>query len=275
MSNNTFKHSEFYASYPSKVIARPGYPIRAVYKSKLLFKLFEKKLFGKIDTIKTYADIGGCFGFGANAMSYFITQKQGFSPETAVFEIVKEFVTTGKVLFPNVGFIETKVEEWEEGENTYDLFTLFDVIEHVMKPDLFLQKLSNRCKYILIKTPMETSGEWFGGIAPVNQGENHEDGHINFWTPKKYEELIANNNFEIIDSIIIPTIVPKGANEILNPECQTLKGWRKGWRKLKLMRYPTILLKELLRDLPFVPWSFKRKILGGGEHICLCKSKIF
>ncbi len=54
-----------------------------------------------------------------------------------------------------------------------------------MEPDLFLQKLSKRCQYLLIKTPMETSGEWFGEVPPVNQGENHEDGHVKFLGTKK------------------------------------------------------------------------------------------
>lgn len=275
MSKNTFDHAKYYSTYPSRVISRPGYPTRAAYKSSLLLKVFGKSLYKEIDNIKTYADIGGCFGFGANAMSYFIGQKQGLPPKTAVFEIVKEFVVTGKVLFPKIDFIETKVEDWNEGDNMYDLFTLFDVIEHVMEPDIFLQKLSKRCKYILIKTPMETSGEWFGEIPPVDQGENHRDGHVNFWAPKKYETLIKNNNFDIIDSRVIQTIIPKGTNDVLNPESQTTKGWRKVWGKLKLVRYPKLFLIQLFRDLPFVPWSFKRNIVGGGEHICLCKSKIF
>lgn len=271
MRNTTFDHAKFYSSYPSKVIARPGYPTRATFKSKLLFQLFGKTLFKNTDAINTYADIGGCFGFGANAMSFFIAQKQGFTPETTVFEIVKEFTTTGKVLFPKINFIETKVEEWQDGENTYDLFTLFDVIEHVMEPDLFLQKLSKRCKYLLLKTPMETSGEWFGEIPPINQGENHEDGHINFFAPEKYETLLKNNNFEIIDSLIISSIIPNGAHDVLSPESTSPSLWS----KVKLVRYPKLFFKQILRDIPLFPWSFKRKILGGGEHVCLCKSKMF
>lgn len=271
MSRETFNHAEFYSTYPSKVIARPGYPSRAVFKSKLIFNLFEKTLFKDIGKVRTYADIGGCFGFGANAMSFFIGQKQGFQPETSLFEIEKEFVTTGKKLFPKINFIETTVEEWKDDEEKFDLFTLFDVIEHVMEPDLFLQKLSKRGKYLLLKTPMETSGEWFGSVAPQKQGAEHEDGHVNFFSPAKYEEILKKNNYEILEAKIIPSIIPKGAKEILEPESSV----NKGWRKLKIIRYPKNLAKQILRDLPLVPWSFKRKILGGGEHVCLCKSKMF
>ncbi len=72
MESTNFDHAKFYSSYPSKVIARPGYPTRAAFKSKLLFQLFGKNLLKHTNTITTYADIGGCFGFGANAMSFFI-----------------------------------------------------------------------------------------------------------------------------------------------------------------------------------------------------------
>ena len=63
----------------------------------------------------------------------------------------------------------------------------------------------------------------------------------------------------------------KGTNDILCPEWPIPQGWR----KFKLVKYPKLFLKQLFSDLPFIPWSFKRKILGGGEHICLCKSKNF
>lgn len=85
MNEKIFDPMQFYSSYPNKVIGRPGYPARAAFKSTLLFDLFGNQLFCKMDKISTYADIGGCFGFGANAMGFHIAKRQGVLPRILVF----------------------------------------------------------------------------------------------------------------------------------------------------------------------------------------------
>ena len=102
----SFNPENFYSSYPPKVILRPGYPSRAQYKSTLLWSLFGKIVMKKLhNQCINYADIGGCFGFGANAMSYHIFHSQKSYPATKVFEISPDFISIGKQLFPNIEFI--------------------------------------------------------------------------------------------------------------------------------------------------------------------------
>ncbi len=58
-----FDPQEYYSSYPSRVILRPGYPARAQYRSTLLWNLYGHIIINSLGSINTYADI---FGFGAN-----------------------------------------------------------------------------------------------------------------------------------------------------------------------------------------------------------------
>ena len=269
MNSKNFDHLQFYKSYPHKVIMRPGYPARAVFKSTLMFTLFGKYILNEIGTISNYADIGGCFGFGANAMSYQINKVQGTLPKTLVFEISSDFVTIGKQLFPHINFIQSEFNEWQGDINYFDLITLFDVVEHILEPDLFLRKVSLRSKYILLKTPMETSGELRGNKPPVEQGDKHGDGHINFFTPRSYEKLLNNCNFDIIKSRLLPTIVPRGTEAILCPDNEPPLGFT------ALMKRPKTFLRKVVTNFPGVPFKLKRLIVGGGDHICLCKSRSY
>jgi hypothetical protein len=269
MTVNAFNPIQFYSSYPRKVIARPGYPGRAVFKSTYIFKKYGKRIINEIGSIDTYADIGGCFGFGANAMAFHISKQQGSQPRTAVFEISPEFVRTGKILFPYIEFIEENFSDWKGDIPCFDVITLLDVIEHVVDPGSFLRDISAKSKYVLLKTPMETSGEWRGNKPPINQGENHVDGHINFFTPKSYERLLEASNLDIVESHMIRTIVPSNAMAILVPEQPNTTGLKNAFRQ------PKRVFIDVLRNFPGVPWKLKRKIFGGGDHICLCKSRLF
>lgn len=264
-----FNPNEFYSTYPSKVIARPGYPARATYKSTLMFERYGGLIINEIGSISIYADIGGCFGFGANSMAFQIERYQGKAPRVMVFEISSEFARIGKIIFPHIDFIEEEFNRWSGSVKVFDLITLFDVVEHVVDPESFLRNISTRCKYIMIKTPMETTGEFRGNRAPVDQGEKHPDGHINFFSPKSYEELLNRSNFDIIKSDLIQSIIPRGAEVVLVPEN------KKKQVKISEVNPLKFFLIDFAYKIPFVSWRWKRKILGGGEHLSLCRSKEF
>jgi hypothetical protein len=251
MTNN-FDPEEYYSSYPCRVILRPGYPARAQYKSTLLWSLYGHRIMNSLGSISTYADIGGCFGFGANAMAYQISKSQTNYPETYVFEISSDFINIGKQLFPYIHFTQKPFIE-NETSITFDLTTMFDVIEHIPNPISFLSIVANRSKFALLKTPLETGGDWFGAKSPIKQGNEHNDGHINFFTPKTYRELLKKSGFEIITERFVNSIVPSFANNILLPEDSQ-----------------TLSLKRILIKL--IPYNFTRPIFGSGEHLCLVKS---
>lgn len=254
-----FEPRVFYQTYPQKVILRPGYPARAQYKSQLLWSLYGNEILTSIGKIKTYADIGGCFGFGANSMAYKISILQGEYPKTMVFEISQDFINIGKMLFPYIEFIDEDFQKWSKNSCVFDLITMFDVVEHIPNPLPFLSAVANRTHYALIKTPLETTGEFFGAKPPLKQGDEHRDGHVNFFTPKSYLDLLKKSGFKLVKGKIVFSIVPLGAEGILNPEFKT---------KLTLKSVGFNLLK-------IVPCSLSRKFYGGCEHIGLFKSETF
>lgn len=164
MTNKVFFNpEEFYESYPAKAMLRPGYPARAQFKSTLMWNLFGEYVLRQIGRIQSYADIGGCFGFGANSMAFHISKSQGDYPVTKVFEIAPDFIKLGKQLFPYIDFVQGDFKEWNHEPKVFDLITLFDTIEHIVDPHTFLRAVASHSKFALLLTPMETSGEWRGG----------------------------------------------------------------------------------------------------------------
>ena len=119
---------------------------------------------------------------------------------------------------------------------------------------------------------METSGEWFGSVPPDEQGDSHVDGHVNFFSPGEYEDLLQANGFEIVSACLVPSIVPPVMHPVLFPEWwDPSSGLR---HRLALLKHPVEFCQRVLKAFPGIPWSWKRKMLGGGDHICLCKSKL-
>jgi hypothetical protein len=263
-----FDPLNYYSSYPLKVIGSPGYPARAVYKSTLLFNSFSQYIFGEIGTINTYADIGGCFGFGANAMAYHIAKHQGSIPKTMVFELSPGFLDIGKILFAHIDFVDADFTKWEGNVKIFDLVTLFDVVEHIVDPQPFLQALATRSKYVMLKTPMETPGEWRPSKPPIGYGDSHPDGHVNFFTPKAYEKLLEDSGLEIVKSRLIESIIPFNAHSVLQPEGADEYTGSKQSKSTSVKNF----LRQML--LLVVPFSLARKVLSGGDHISLCRSRL-
>lgn len=54
----------------------------------------------RVKKINSYADVGGAFGFGTNAMAFQIHKSTVYYPKTKVFEISEDFVKIGRQLFP-------------------------------------------------------------------------------------------------------------------------------------------------------------------------------
>lgn len=259
--NKLFNSEKYYSDYPTRIILRPGYPARAQYKSTLMWELYGTKIKKILGKVNTYADVGGAFGFGANSMAFHIKNSQNEYPCTKVFDISSDFITIGSKLFPYIDFHCEDFRSWKGDPKVFDLVTAFDVIEHVTDPLSFLTAIGNHSRLALIIVPLETSGELFGSKAPVKQGYDHGDGHIHFYSPNTFRELLRKSNFEILDCKIINAIGPLNSRDILHPESSS---------KLK----ETPLLKKIgitLIDYKLLPFHILRKIFGGGFYNCLIR----
>jgi len=265
LESNNFNQTLYYSSYPRRIILRPGYPARAQYKSNLMWNLYGKTIIKELNQIRNYADIGGAFGFGTNALAYRISKDKGKYPNVKVFEVGQDFVTIGKQLFPYIDFILEDFRNWKGKPKVFDLVSLFDVIEHLKEPEEFLLKLASHSKLALLILPMETKGDWFGGRQFNYKNKENNEGHINFFNLKSFFALLDKSNWGIIDKLrIIRSIVPIGTSSILIPELVY------GKERSVLDRIKHLIAIPIKLILPNV---IIRKIFGGGLVLCLIKSK--
>lgn len=262
-----FDPEKYYESYPTRILKRPGYPARAAWKSALMWKLFGTILQDRAGVLQNVADIGGCFGFGANALRHQLSERQGHTPQMTVFELSRDFIVLGRRLFPEITFVQEEFTAWEASPEVFDLVTMFDVLEHVLEPETLLTELSKRSRFLMTITPLETTGQLFGGKPTGEYGEAHPDGHVNFFTPDSYESLLTSNGFEIVASRQQYSIVPTGSLDILTPETLQQRAARSILHRMKSRLKPLVMDNHILFQYIIRPFR------GGGVHLCLCKSK--
>jgi hypothetical protein len=188
------------------------------------------------------------------------------APETYVFELTEGFVTLGKSMFPAIRFEQQDFLTWKGEVDVFDLVSLIDVLEHVVNPGPFLQRLATRCRLLLLKTPLETTGEWRGNRPIGASGVAHPDGHVNFFSPRSLESLLTANGFRLLRSRVVKTVIPPGGELALAPEFlpPTLTPLTSG------VRHHLRVLKRAVLNM--VPYRAIRPWFGGGDHMCLCVS---
>ncbi len=261
-SASPFDPISYYQDYPRRVLLRPGYPARAQFKGSFMWGLYGDRLLGELGEIGSMADIGGCFGFGANSMAFQVARATGKRPEMYVFEISPEFVRLGRQLFPDIQFVEANILTWDSEPRTFDVVTLFDVIEHIPNPLPFLRGVARRARYGLFKTPLETKGEWQRPCAPALTGATHPDGHVNFFTVPELRLLIEDAGFDVLASRVVRSMIPIGADLALMPEAgpplRTLRSRLNIARRCHNSAWLNLLI---------------RKLRGGGELVCLVRSR--
>jgi len=90
---------------------------------------------------------------------------------------------------------------------TYDIVILSDITEHLIDDLSFLDKVSQSCKYVILKMPIEKcliSHQWvfllLGRKIPVeNQfGAKHHNGHLRGYTVRSALSAVSQS-FDILD----------------------------------------------------------------------------
>lgn len=160
----------------------------SVWKARILSNLYKKNP----ATIGKIADLGGGAGIVVNSFLKFIGYQE---TKPYVYDISDSFIDKGRELFPETKFYKIDIEE-EDFEENYDFILLTDVLEHVKDPVLFLNKLSKKTKYLLIKMPIENNLAYnffkIIGYFP-RVGPSHPEGHLHEYNSKSALYFFKSN----------------------------------------------------------------------------------
>lgn len=213
---------KIYNKYAKEILARKGYPLRAVYKARILYE-FSASI---IKNISSIADVGGCYGYCLSQFQKLCTQRKQTKIVSTVYEMGKKYLETGPKIFPDINFIHSD----KMGDKKYDLILLCDVLEHVIDYEDFLNKVGKISKkYILIWSPLELT--FLRKILirsrlfpKIEYGERHPDKHVNFWNAKETINIISNYfNILKIGYETQKNMTEKDGKEALTPRTPVFK----------------------------------------------------
>ena len=168
----------------------------------LLERNIEKNFKRKINLIKKYIssgnllEIGSAYGFFLNLI------KNQFN--IMGFEICKDAANYAKYNF-DINLISKEFNTYNFNKS-FDLICMWDVIEHLINPDIIIKKISQVIKpggYLFLST-----GD-ISRIVPSLRKEKwrliHPPSHIHYFSKKTLELILKNHGFSII-SIEYPGI---------------------------------------------------------------------
>lgn len=158
--------------------------------------------------LKKIAEIGGrpsLLDVGAGNGYFVALAAKEFSLDASGLEVSKEEIKFAKDIL-NVQLIE---EDVSQHCLTYDVVTCFNVLEHVADPQLFLSALIKRMKpagHLVLSTPNP------GCIHRRVKGLKNWDmvappHHINLFTKKSLNMLVARENLTLIDYQTLSTYI--------------------------------------------------------------------
>ena len=150
------------------------------------------KKYTKNFTNKNLYEIGCAYGFFLNKIkkNYDITKGIDVNENAIIY--AKEYLNLN---LEHGDFLSKKIKK-----DFYNIFCMFDVIEHLSKPNHFIKKINQISKkntYLFITT---------GDIKSLNakiKGKNwrliHPPSHIHYFSRDSIKKLLEQNNFSIVD----------------------------------------------------------------------------
>jgi len=204
MMDDNHNLKSFYEKWAEKQRNDPHREVILKWKTVNMANLILRTLTD--ETIDSVCEIGGAEGIVINALGNLINARHKVN-----YEISTNFCNLGKVLYPDVEFINSEFDFLETNNCKigikYDLIVLSDITEHLIYEISFLRTVKSRCKYVVLKMPIEKcimDSEmmyWIRGrIKPKNQryGTEHYNGHLRGYTIKSALNRVSQF-FEIID----------------------------------------------------------------------------
>lgn len=171
--------------------------------------------------------------------------------------------------FENVDFSAVSLDE------PYDVTLMFDVLEHLPDPGAMLAAAVGKSRFLLIKTPLETTEKQLARIAaglekPIPSGAEHRDGHLHFFTLRSFLDLLSEH-WEVIDYVIPPpSWTPP---DLIAPEFVALTNAKTEWvfNNQTVRRFLVDLLPRRFYEALYI----RRVIAGaaGGNAFILARPK--
>lgn len=163
----------------------------APYKVESLFRVinnFHKK--NKI-VIKSYADVGCGSGRIVKLLSQKLIENGSTLEKIRGYDISPhvENIKDEKITF--------KFADYTKDPEKFDLVTLNDVFEHVVNPQLFLNSVGKKSKYILMHIPIEDS--LIVNLRGLQKKKIQNPGHLLFLNINSALNLITLSGLQLID----------------------------------------------------------------------------
>ncbi len=165
-------------------------------------KQVEKNANIRINSIKKYVkniktknllEIGSAFGFFLNVAKRKFRNLEGYEINSDAVDYARDYF---KLQIYKENFITKEFKN-----KKYDIFCLFDVIEHLNNPDQYIKKIyeiSSKDSYIFI-----TTGDIDSFTAKIF-GKNwrliHPPSHVHYFSKKTIEILLNNNGYDVISN---------------------------------------------------------------------------
>lgn len=164
---------------------------------KFLISKFYSSLISLVKPLspKTVLDAACGEGFTMDKLVKF-----GIGKQIEGLEYSKEAISLGRKLFPNLTFKEGNIYDMPYEDDSFDLVTCTEVLEHINEPaKVFKEVLRVSKKYVIISVPNEPFfmlGNFLRGKDLLHLGNN--PGHINHWTIISFLNFLKKNGLKII-----------------------------------------------------------------------------
>lgn len=190
-------NSQFYSAWAEKQLEDPFREIVLQWKAIHLASLFKRNF--PHERPGSICEIGGAEGTVLSVVGGLLGARDQFN-----YEPSSEFCDAGRGKYPGIHFLNSL---FRGNGDRYDVVILSDILEHVEDEDTLLVDASARCRFVLIKMPIERSlsvsvlGYLLRGKTKPPEmvfGPRHYNAHLRGYTVRSALSIIRNR-LELIE----------------------------------------------------------------------------
>jgi hypothetical protein len=189
-------NSQFYGAWARRQLEDRPREIELRWKAIHLACLFRRNL--PHERPVSICEVGGAEGIVLSEVGGLLGARDLFN-----YEPGREFCNAGRARYPGIRFLNTVFG----GDARYDVVILSDILEHVEDQGALLDDAGARCRFTLIKMPIERSlsvsplGYLLRGKAKppeMSFGPAHYNGHLRGYTVRSALSVVRSR-LEVVD----------------------------------------------------------------------------